>query len=70
MVEAFPNAFLGVAVPDEDFVTTTRIKRGGKFDWLYDCWIKRALFPRIAAAAQLPPAIATQCEMEEDPRVR
>jgi hypothetical protein len=70
MVEAFPNAFLGVAVPDEDFVTATRIKRGGKFDWLYDRWIERALFPRIVAAAQLPPAIATRCEVEKNHDIR
>jgi predicted nuclease with RNAse H fold len=44
IVEAFPNAFLGVVVPENDYVSAVKIKRGGKFDWLYERWIKRGLF--------------------------
>jgi len=66
IVEAFPNAFLGVVVPDDDYLTATKIKRGGKFDWLYDRWIERSLFLTVVAAALLPTEIATRCEAETD----
>lgn len=70
IVEAFPNAFLGVAVPEDDFVAATKIKRGGKFDWLYDRWIDRGLFRQVVTAAQLPEEIAIRCEAEPDHDVR
>lgn len=70
IVEAFPNTFLGVVLPDDAYVTTKKIKRGGKFDWLYDRWIERNLFPRITAAAQLPHEIALRCEAEKDHDIR
>lgn len=70
IVEAFPNAFLGVVVPDDDYVTAAKIKRGGKFDWLYDRWIHRGLFPRVVAATHLPDEIATRCENEKDHDIR
>jgi hypothetical protein len=36
VVEAFPNAYLGVLVPDTVYVTAQRLTRGKKFDWLYE----------------------------------
>lgn len=36
LVEAFPNAFLGVMIPDARFEAMPRLRRGKKFDWLYD----------------------------------
>lgn len=70
IVEAFPNAFLGVLVPDADYLTRTKIKRGGKFDWLYNRWRERGLFRSVVAAAQLPEDIATRCDMEKDHDIR
>jgi predicted nuclease with RNAse H fold len=70
IVEAFPNAFLGVVLPDDDYLAATKIKRGGKFDWLYDRWIDRGLFPCIVAAAHLPDEIAARCETEKDHDIR
>jgi len=70
IVEAFPNAFLGVVVQDDDYVTATKIKRGRKFDWLYERWIDRGVFPRVIAAAHLPEDIATRCETEKDHDIR
>jgi predicted nuclease with RNAse H fold len=70
IVEAFPNAFLGVAVPDGDYLSAAKIKRGGKFDWLYERWIDRGLFRHVVAAAQLPDEIAIRCEAETDHDVR
>jgi hypothetical protein len=59
-----------VVVPDNDYATATKIKRGGKFDWLYERWIERALFPGVVSAAQLPDEIANRCEAEEDHDIR
>jgi hypothetical protein len=38
LIEAFPNAFLGVSIPDEIYEKMPQLRRGEKFDWLYDCW--------------------------------
>jgi predicted nuclease with RNAse H fold len=70
IVEAFPNAFLGVAVPQDDYLATAKIKRRGKFDWLYNRWIDRGLFRSVVAAAQLPEEIAIRCEAETDHDLR
>lgn len=70
IVEAFPNAFLGVAVPNDDYVTATKMKRGGKFDWLYERWIHRGIFRGVVSAAHLPAEIAARCETETDHDVR
>lgn len=36
IVEAFPNGFLGVLLPDGMYGKAPRLKRGKRFDWLYD----------------------------------
>lgn len=36
IVEAFPNAFLAVLLPEEDFQRAPKLKRGKRFDWLYE----------------------------------
>jgi hypothetical protein len=36
VVEAFPNAFLGVLMPEAEMLAVPRLKRGHRFDWLYD----------------------------------
>jgi hypothetical protein len=35
-VEAFPNAFLGVLMPEEELALAPKSKRGRRFDWLYE----------------------------------
>jgi hypothetical protein len=35
IVEAFPNAFLGVLMTEDELKKAPRLKRGGRFDWLY-----------------------------------
>lgn len=35
-MEAFPNAFLGVLMPEAELVAAPRFKRGRRFDWLYE----------------------------------
>ncbi len=36
LVEAFPNAFLGVMIPEIIFKAIPTLRRGKKFDWLYE----------------------------------
>lgn len=36
VVEAFPNAFLGVLIPETDFAVTVSTHRRSKSDWLYE----------------------------------
>jgi len=66
VVEAFPNAFLGVVLPEDAFANPPKLRRGGKFDWLYDEWRRRGLFRRVVAAARLPEGIAIACEIESN----
>lgn len=48
IVEAFPNAFLGVLLSDEIFATD-KIKRGKKFDWMYEHAVKAGKFGELLA---------------------
>ena len=48
IVEAFPNAFLGVVVPRDRYDEMPRLRRGKKFDWLYDQWRDSDLFRPMA----------------------
>ena len=43
IVEAFPNLFLGVLLPDEVYQQQPVLKRGKRFDWLYDEVTKREI---------------------------
>ena len=36
IVEAFPNAFLAVLMPEVELLAAPRLKRGRRFDWLYE----------------------------------
>jgi hypothetical protein len=40
IVEAFPNAFLGVLMPEFELLAAPKFKRGRRFDWLYDQMVK------------------------------
>jgi hypothetical protein len=43
IIEAFPNAFLGVCLDDDVYATMPTLRRGEKFGWLYGQWKARAL---------------------------
>lgn len=47
VVEAFPNAFLGVCLSEEAYQDMPSLRRGGKFDWLYEEWINRQIVTRL-----------------------
>jgi hypothetical protein len=34
VVEAFPNGFLGVLMPEEELLSAPKLRRGRRFDWL------------------------------------
>jgi len=44
LVEAFPNAYLGVLLPESEYLKASKIQRGKKFDWLYDRCLSLDLF--------------------------
>lgn len=44
VVEAFPNAFLGVCIEACDYEGMPGLRRGGKFDWLYGQWVAKGRF--------------------------
>jgi hypothetical protein len=41
IVEAFPNAILGVLMPEVELLAAPKFKRGRRFDWLYDQMVKK-----------------------------
>ncbi len=47
IVEAFPNAFLAVMLPDECFSEPPLPRRRRRFDWLYDRAVSKDVFPRL-----------------------
>lgn len=47
VIEAFPNAFLGVCLTDEVYATTLTLGRGKKFGWLYGKWREQNLITRL-----------------------
>jgi hypothetical protein len=50
LVEAFPNAFLGVSIPNSRFNNMQNLRRGQKFDWLYDQCLEVQAFTNIIEA--------------------
>jgi len=68
MVEAFPNAFLGVCVSAEQYIGMPNLRRGQKFDWLYNEWCQTGGFRLLARelASALPESFASYCERNRD----
>ncbi len=60
IIEAFPNAYLGVCLPDSVHAAQPPLRRGRKFDWLYDRWLApehAGLLDRLGLPACLPAAM-------------
>lgn len=66
IVEAFPNAFLGVVLPDAVYAATPKLRRGKKFDWLYDQWIDRDVFSTAVMRCGLPFELTDMLHHERD----
>ena len=58
VVEAFPNAYLAVLLPGQEFLSVPHLKRGRKFDWLYERCVATDIFKRLVQ--KLCPAGAEQ----------
>lgn len=66
IVEAFPNAFLGVVVTKNLYDVMPNLKRGSKFDWLYDQWIKMGAFKELAFSVDETGSLFQMCEKCSD----
>ena len=47
IVEAFPNAFLGVCLNNQTYDAMPKLRRGKKFDWLYEEAVKHKIIYRM-----------------------
>ena len=68
IVEAFPNAFLGVCLDDRCYGAMPALRRGRKFDWLYDQWVRHEVVTRLPLPGdleELPRRFAGTSDHEE-----
>lgn len=66
IVEAFPNAFLGVLLADHTF-TTRQVKRGKKFDWMYEHAVYAGKFAQLMCVIGWDaPDLLQRMEVERD----
>jgi len=71
IVEAFPNAFLAVLLRDEVFRSAPRLKRGKRFDWLYERAVgSESVKSTLRRAVHLPGKVWHQLSGETDHELR
>jgi hypothetical protein len=71
MIEAFPNLFLGVLTPDSVFAQQPKLKRGQKFDWLYEeCAVSGIVEQKLKSLVKLPSVVWEQLRVERDHELR
>jgi hypothetical protein len=71
IVEAFPNAFLAVLIPEATLMRVPKLARGRRFDWLYDQIVPVGeLEARLSGDLELPDAVwrALHTETHHDKR--
>jgi hypothetical protein len=71
IVEAFPNAFLAVLIPEQMLTRAPKLARGRRFDWLYEQIAASGGLERVLAKRlRLPPAVwrAIRCETHHEKR--
>lgn len=68
LAEAFPNLFLGVLVSEEQYAAIPKLRRGQKFDWLYDCAAKKLW--ELSNFLILPDLVYQRAEVEKDHELR
>ncbi|MGL4494979.1 MAG: DUF429 domain-containing protein, partial [Beijerinckiaceae bacterium] len=67
VVEAFPNAFLGVLLSDDEYAQMPKLRRGQKFDWLYDRAVATGALLRVMdQIAWQDKMLATRVQTEKD----
>jgi|SRR5580704_9595425 hypothetical protein len=71
IVEAFPNAFLAVLLPDEEFQSAPKLKRGQRFDWLYERAVgSEKVRSTLSQAVHLPKEVWHQLSSQMDHELR
>ena len=64
-MEAFPNAFLGVLMPEAESLSSSNFKRGRRFDWLYDRMVKTGrLESLLSKNLDLPDVVCNRLQSE------
>jgi hypothetical protein len=71
IVEAFPNAFLGVLMPEVELLAAPRFKRGRRFDWLYTQMVTSGrLKSLLSESLHLPDVVWHRLRTETDHELR
>jgi hypothetical protein len=71
IVEAFPNAFLGVLMPEVELLAAPRFKRGRRFDWLYERMVTTGrLESLLSQNSDLPDVVWQRLRSETDHELR
>lgn len=67
IIEAFPNAFLAVLLPEKEFRSTSRPKRRRRYDWLYERAVRtETLKSALSKVVDLPDVVWHQMTTEKD----
>jgi len=71
IVEAFPNAFLAVLMPEEEFLSSPKLRRGQRFDWLYERAVGTGrLKSTLSESLELPGEVWCRLSAETDHELR
>jgi hypothetical protein len=71
IVEAFPNAFLGVLMPERELALAPKLKRGRRFDWLYERIVTSGrLKSLLSESIDLPEVVWASLRSETDHELR
>ena len=71
IVEAFPNAFLGVLMPEVELLAARKFKRGRRFDWLYDQIVKTGRLKSVLSESlDLPDVVWNRLRSETNHELR
>lgn len=71
IVEAFPNGFLGVLMPEGELLSAPRMKRGQRFDWLYERMVTRGRLESVLSKSlELPQEVWRRLRSEADHELR
>ncbi|HEY0791493.1 MAG TPA: hypothetical protein VGD78_10560 [Chthoniobacterales bacterium] len=71
IVEAFPNAFLGVLMPEVELLAVPKLKRGRRFDWLYERMVTTGRLEGVpSSSVDLPEAVWHRLRLETDHELR
>lgn len=68
VVEAFPNLFLGVMVREDQYATIPKLRRGQKFDWLYEA--AQAKLQQLRHHIIVPDVVYDRAQIESDHELR